>query len=302
VRHTIGLGDPLCEADIPADERVDDGFPQSLESYIRRTGTRYFKLKLANQPERDRQRLLSLASLAQELLGDDYRLTLDGNEQYRRPEDFDALVQLLCDTPQLATLLSNTLAIEQPLERSIALDATQTAGIRALGELKPVIVDESDATLWSYAESLKLGYRGVSSKNCKGALKSLLNAGLTWLANGRGRRQDYLMTGEDLCSVGVVPTQADLCLAVTLGMTHVERNGHHFHPGLSYLPESQRRAALAAHPDFYAEQHGIIGPAVRDGRFHLDSLQCLGFGFAALPDMSAYTPAADWRYKSLGLP
>src|SRR5207248_6546640 len=34
-RHTIGLLDPLREADIPFEERLDDGLPQSLEESIR---------------------------------------------------------------------------------------------------------------------------------------------------------------------------------------------------------------------------------------------------------------------------
>jgi L-alanine-DL-glutamate epimerase-like enolase superfamily enzyme len=328
VRHTVGLSDPLTVAEIKAEDRVDDGFPQAVEEYIERTGTRYFKLKLSNQPERDRDRLVALASLAQRHYGDDYRVTLDGNEQYKQPEDFAALVELLLGTPALATLWQNTLAIEQPLDRKIALDADATRGVRELGRHKPVIIDESDATLESYSQALELGYRGVSSKNCKGPIKSLLNAGLTWLRNGHGgsrgigfqsvddgssRRHSgslshkdssdrYLMTGEDLCSVGIIPTQADLCLAATLGLTHVERNGHHYHPGLSYLPSSQRQAALAAHGDFYARINGVVTPCVRDGKFQLGSLQCVGFGFAVLPDFDALVPASEWRYESLGLP
>ena len=302
VRHTIGLSDPLLSAEIPPQERVDDGFPQSVQEYIERTGTRYFKLKLCNQPDRDRQRLLTLADLAQRHYGDDYRVTLDGNEQYKQSADFQALIDLLLGTPELETLLRNTLVIEQPLDRKIALDPQHTAGVRELCRHKPVILDESDATIESYVQAMALGYRGVSSKNCKGPIKSLLNAGLTWLRNDRGRTQQYVMTGEDLCSVGIIPTQADLCLAATLGLTHVERNGHHYHPGLSYLPLAQRQAALAEHSDFYELQHGVISPRVQQGKFQIASLQCVGFGFAVLPDFDALTASSDWRYESLGLP
>jgi hypothetical protein len=164
-----------------------------------------------------------------------------------------------------------------------------------------VIVDESDGTLDAYPRAIEAGYRGVSSKGCKGAVKSVLNAGLTWVANDRGRRHDHVMTGEDLCSVGVVPVQSDLCLAATLGLTHVERNGHHYHPGLTYLPEAARRAALAAHPDFYTEEHGIIGLKIADGRLAIGSLQCVGFGFAVEPDLSTMEPADTWTFASLGL-
>jgi hypothetical protein len=292
----------LTVAEIAADERVEDGFPQAVEEYITGRGTRYFKLKLANQPERDRQRLLALAALAEKHLGDDYRVTLDGNEQYKSAEDFDALVAMLHGTPKLQTLLTNTLVIEQPLERKVALDSGHTAGVRELSRFKPVIIDESDAELRSYVQALDLGYRGVSSKNCKGPIKSLLNAGLTWLRNDRGSRSDYCMTGEDLCSVGIIATQADLCLAATLGMTHIERNGHHYHPGLTYLPPRQREQALAAHGDFYCLDQGIVTPNVRHGRLEIGSLQCVGFGFAVLPDFDCLTPADLWRYDSLGLP
>ncbi|MCA9101455.1 MAG: hypothetical protein KDA63_09910, partial [Planctomycetales bacterium] len=168
-------------------------------------------------------------------------------------------------------------------------------GVRRLCQIAPVIIDESDGTLESYIEAIEFGYRGVSSKNCKGPVKSLLNAGVTWVANERGTRSEYLMTGEDLCSVGVVPVQADLCLAATLGLDHVERNGHHYHRGLGYLPEADRSAALAAHGDFYREHAGTVAPCLREGRFEIGSLQCIGFGFAALPDMNATVTPADWQ-------
>ena len=109
------------------------------------------------------------------------------------------------------------------------------------------------------------------------------------------------MTGEDLCSVGIIPVQADLCLAATLGLEHVERNGHHFHPGLSYLPGEQQRAALEAHPDFYFERGGRISPNVQNGRFEIGSLQCAGFGFAVVPDVDSMESPLDWSYESLGL-
>lgn len=301
VRHTVGLGDPLTTAEIPPEGRVTDGLPQSVEQHIEQSGVRYFKLKLSNDLDRDRDRLVAMARLAESTLGDDYQLTLDGNEQYKSESDFDAFLAMLQRTPALATLRANVLAIEQPLERSIALDPRHTGAIRHLSQWKPVIIDESDSTVDAYPRALEVGYRGVSFKNCKGPFKGVLNAGLTWLRNGRQRDGKYIMTGEDLCSVGIVPVQADLCLAATLGLRHVERNGHHYHPGLSYLPEPARRAALAAHPDFYAERHGIIGPAVRHGQFHLGTLHGPGAGFAVTPNLDDDTPAETWDFASLGL-
>lgn len=301
VRHTVGLGDPLTTSEIPAGQRLDDGFPQALEQYVQQSGLKYFKIKVSNNVDRDLDRLITIAELVGRHRGDDYLVTLDGNEQYKTAGDFDALVNAIEADARLRTLWRNTLVVEQPLERSIALDPKHTAGIRELSKRKCVIIDESDGTLDCYRTAGQLGYRGVSSKNCKGPLKSLLNAGLTWLWNGKGERADFVMTGEDLCTVGIVPVQSDLCLTATLGMKHVERNGHHFHPGLCYLPESQQQAALVAHRDFYADQGGIIAPRLENGRFQIGSLQCVGYGFAVEPDLPAYEAADDWKYESLGL-
>jgi len=301
VRHTVGMADPLTAADIAPEARLADGMPQALEEYVERTGIRYFKVKVANRPDDDLARLEAIASIVEHHRGDDYRITLDGNEQYSSADEFDALIDAVERNPRLATLWANTLVIEQPLERGIALEAEQTRGIRRLADRKPVIIDESDGRLESYAQAMQLGYRGTSSKNCKGPIKSLLNLGLTWLANDRGRRHDYLMTGEDLCTVGVVPVQSDLCLAATLGLEHVERNGHHFHRGLSYLPQDEQQAALAAHGDFYSEQNGVIAPHIHDGRFDIASLQCPGFGFAVEPDLDRMQSPKGWDFASLGI-
>ncbi|WP_169979681.1 enolase C-terminal domain-like protein [Tautonia rosea] len=301
VRHTVGLADPLRVCELRPNEEIDDGLPQALETYVERSGIRYLKVKLSANPEADLERLRSIAEVLERHRGADYRLTLDGNELY---EDVCVLrsfvVSLRADT-RLRTLRENVLVIEQPLDRSVALRADQGADLRAVSKWRPVIIDESDATIDSARQAMELGYRGVTSKNCKGPTKAILNAGLIWWRNDRGRRSEFVMTGEDLCSVGVIPVQADLCLAATLGFSHVERNGHHYHPGLSYLPEVDRQAALHAHPDLYGRQGQLIGPIVQDGRFSIGSLQCVGFGFAITPDRSAFEPAASWQYDSLSL-
>jgi hypothetical protein len=295
VRHTIGLGDPLTTADIAEGEELKDGFPQATEEYIRRSGVRYFKVKLSNRPDNDRQRLVAIANIVERHRGNDYRLTLDGNELYKSADDICRFIEMVRATPELATLWSNTLAVEQPLSRSDSFRSEHLGAIRELARHKPVIIDEADGDLHSYAMALESGYRGVTSKNCKGPVKSLLNAGLTWLRNDRGSSDQFLMTGEDLCSVGIIPVQADLCLAATLGLDHVERNGHHYHPGLDYLPKAQQDAALAAHGDFYEMTNGRVVPSVRDGRFEIDSLQCEGFGFAVEPDLNSMQTVEQWK-------
>jgi hypothetical protein len=300
-RQTVGLGDPLTVDEIPPGDRLNDGWPQAIADYATRRGVRYYKVKVSNRLEPDVDRLTRIAKLLETHVGAHYRLTLDGNEQYKRAEDFEQLVAEIRARPELETLWKNVIAIEQPFDRAIALSAQRIGSLRTLSRAKPVIIDESDGTLQSYLQAIELGYRGVSSKNCKGAIRSVLNVGLTWRMNDRGRRRDFLVTGEDLCTVGIVPVQSDLCLAAALGLQHIERNGHHYHPGLTYLPEPARRAALAAHPDFYVDDHGIIGPNIVDGRLQIGSFQCAGFGFAVAPHMADWEPADTWKFESLGL-
>lgn len=300
VRHTVGLADPITASECN-DASRPDARPLALEEYVRQCGIRYFKVKVANQPEQDLDRLERLACVIESARGNDYALTLDGNELFESVAEFDALIERIESRPSLGVLWRNVLAIEQPLYRGISLSPEHAGAIRALSRRKPVIIDESDGQLDSYAAAIECGYRGVSSKGCKGAIKSLLNAGLTWQLNDRGRKTEYLMTGEDLCSVGIVPVQSDMCLVATLGLEHIERNGHHFHPGLSYLPREQQEAALAAHGDLYARLGDTIVPNVIDGQFTIRSLQCIGMGFAVEPDLATMASPESWRYESLGL-
>lgn len=301
VRHTVGLADPLTAADIPADQRIDDGLPQSLEDYVRRGGIRYFKIKLRNQADTDRRRLLDIAAILERYLGEDYSVTLDGNEQYRSAAQFAALLDELEGIPALATLLKNIRWIEQPMDRKAALNQEEMQSVRELSRRIPVIIDEADGTLEAFPRALEVGFRGVSFKDCKGPIKALLHAGLA-LYHSSQTRVPTVLTGEDLCTVGVVPVQSDLCMAAILGLEHVERNGHHYHRGLSYLPATAQRAALAAHEDFYTTCGQTVVPRLEDGVFRIGSLQCPGYGFAALPDVQDYVPAESWQYESLGLP
>jgi L-alanine-DL-glutamate epimerase-like enolase superfamily enzyme len=310
VRHTVGLADPLTEMDLRPEDRLEDGEPHTLEDYVRQSGVRYFKVKVGNQLDTDLNRLSTIAELLARFCGDHYAVTLDGNEQYRDPSDFETLIDQIRSDRRLAMFWRNMLLFEQPLPRDIALDDRYAAAVQRWGQMKPVMIDESDESLDSFRVALECGYCGVSSKNCKGPLKSLLNAGLIRHLNMTHNDSTvshsdelprYVMTGEDLCSVGIVPVQADLCLAATLGLRHVERNGHHYHSGLAYLPAARQQAALAAHGDLYHVRDGVVRPNVRDGRFHIGSLQCRGFGFAVTPVREDYVAADEWQYDSLGL-
>ncbi len=284
VRHTVGLADPLTLADVPPGDRLDDGYPEVLEQYITQTGVRYFKVKLSNQPDHDQQRLRDIASLLEHHLAGNYGVTLDGNEQYGSADELDSLIASIREDPALATFWDNTLVVEQPLARRIALDPQHAETISRLATHKRIIIDESDGPLDAFRQAIEVGYRGVSSKNCKGPIRSILNAGLIAHSNQRTPSARLIMTAEDLCCVGIIPVQSDLCLVATLGLSHSERNGHHYHPGISYLPADQQETALRVHADFYCRSGQVVRPWVRDGQFHIDSLLGVGYGFDVLPD------------------
>jgi hypothetical protein len=147
-----------------------------------------------------------------------------------------------------------------------------------------VIVDESDGELDAFVRARARGYTGISSKTCKGIYRSLLNATRCAVWNTEAGRERYFMSGEDLTTQAGLAVQQDLALVNLLGITHVERNGHHYVNGMAALPEHEQQAFLRAHADLYEHSHGATRLRIRDGRIALASLDCTGFASAAMPD------------------
>jgi hypothetical protein len=285
VRHTVGLLDPIVAADQAPGERVDDGLPETLEEVVRHYRGRYYKLKVAGDVAADLARLTSIAAVLDRDAGD-YRATLDGNEQYDDVEGIAELWRRMAETPALARLVAATLFIEQPIKRASALQKPVTA----LARLKPLIIDESDGELGTFPAALRLGYRGVSSKNCKGLYKSILNAARVAKLNAETPAREYFMSAEDLTTLAGVSVQQDLALVSLLGLTHVERNGHHFIDGMSFVPEQEQAAFARAHPDLYDRSAGPARLRIDGGRLALGSLACPGFAVAADMDFAAMRP------------
>jgi hypothetical protein len=228
-----------------------------------------------------------------------FRISLDGNEQYRAPDDFLGLVEQIKAAPALERFWAQVMFIEQPLDRAVALDPGVAPMLRALAD-KPVIIDEADGWLSAFEEAIALGYRGTSHKNCKGIYKSLYNLALAAVRNARLGREELFLSAEDLSNLPVVPLQADLAMVALLGITHVERNGHHYFRGLGHLGAAEKAGALAAHPDLYQRRADEVFLKVAGGTLECASLQVPGMGFAALPDMAAMTRADAWDFASLG--
>ena len=289
-RHTVGLGDPLTQAGVPPEERIDDGLPYVLEDIIPRYGLTRFKIKLSGRFEDDVERLVILSELLPRL-APTYRTTLDANEQYTDFGSFREIWERMREVPELADLLSprRLMVVEQPLRRDQALTDHAGEALIHWPERPPLIIDESDASTGSVARALELGYAGASHKNCKGVFKGMANALLL------STRPGTIQTGEDLVNIGPVALLQDLAVMALLRVTDVERNGHHYMRGLSGFPQELGEAVQEAHPDLYERlPDGTVALTLRRGCLQLGTVLRAPFGQSIAPgrilDLAGATP------------
>ena len=152
-----------------------------------------------------------------------------------------------------------------------------------------MIIDESDGAPEDLRTALLLGYAGTSHKNCKGIFKSIANACL--LARRRAAGTATVLSGEDLTNLGPIALTQDIAAAAALGITTIERNGHHYFAGLSQFPAALQRHALEHHPDLFVRApQGWPRLEVRGGRIPLASINAAPFGVAPDPDLSELNP------------
>lgn len=296
VRHTVGLGDPIHATDVPTEDRLADGLPQSLDECIDQYGLKHFKIKIANDFDNDLERLTAIADLLADKCPEDYAFTLDGNEQFRTCRDFEGYWKRLTAVASLQKFWQHLIFVEQPIHRDNALDA-QEHGFTDWPDRPPIIIDESDCNTRALPLALQLGYSGTSHKNCKGVFKGIANACL--LAHHRkvNPAQEYLMSGEDLCNVGPVALLQDLAVCAALGIESVERNGHHYNAGLSQFPGELQGQMIRSHGDLYQKSPaGWPTLNIRDGEINLASINESAFGVRFLLDPAQFTAADQWQW------
>lgn len=272
IRHTVGMDDTI---------EGEGGVADISEN----AGARYFKLKLNGDPAHDADRLTRIGN---ELvtLPYDYRVTLDANEQYADLAALSALVDRLDRDAALRPIAQKLLYIEQPMPR----DITRQSPLGALAR-RDFIVDEADDSYDAYPIARALGYRGISSKSCKGIYKSVINAtrAAKWSASG----EKCFIAGEDLTCQAGLAMQQDLALGALIGVTHAERNGHHYVDGFGETPAAEAEAFLASHPDLYRSDGGKVRLAIHDGDLLTGSLTTPGFATSVHPDWSTMQPLAQ---------
>jgi hypothetical protein len=278
IRHTVGLDDQVEGEGGVADVREN-------------SGARYFKLKLNGDPDADVARLIrigkELATLAH-----DYSVTLDANEQYADLAALGALVDRLDRDAALKPIASKLLYIEQPMPR----DITRQSPLGSLAA-RDFIIDEADDSYDAFPAARSLGYRGISSKSCKGVYKSVINAtrAAKWSATG----EKYFISGEDLTCQAGLGVQQDLALGALIGVSHAERNGHHFVDGFAVTPAGEADAFLVAHPDLYFSDGNKIRLSIHGGDLLTGSLATPGFASKIQPDWSALPPLKRPTTKTL---
>jgi hypothetical protein len=272
IRHTVGMDDKV---------EGEGGVADTKEN----AGARYFKLKLNGDPQHDADRL---TRIGKELatLPYDYRVTLDANEQYADLVALSSLVEQLDRDTALRPIAQKLLYIEQPMPR----DITRQSPLGALAR-RDFIVDEADDSYDAFPAARALGYRGISSKSCKGIYKSVINAtrAAKWSADG----EKCFIAGEDLTCQAGLAVQQDLALGALIGVTHAERNGHHYVDGFGDTPAAEAEAFLTAHPDLYVRDGNKIRLAIHDGDLLTGSLTTPGFATSVHPDWSAISPLAQ---------
>jgi hypothetical protein len=278
IRHTVGLDDEIEGKGGVADTNQN-------------AGARYFKLKLNGDVEHDVSRLIRIG---RELTAvpHDYRVTLDANEQYADLAALGALTDRLDRDSALAPIAAKLLYIEQPMPR----DITARSPLGGLA-CRAFIIDEADDSYEAFPVARALGYRGISSKSCKGIYKSIVNAtrAAKWSASG----EKFFITGEDLTCQPGLSVQQDLALGALIGVTHAERNGHHYVDGFGETPMAEAQAFMSAHPDLYVGDGNNIRLAIHDGDLLTGSLIAPGFASGAHPLWSAMSPLEQQKAEIL---
>jgi hypothetical protein len=92
----------------------------------------------------------------------------------------------------------------------------------------------------------------------------------------------------------------DLTVSSLLGITHIERNGHHYFKGLSMFPQDINDSILSAHGDLYKRhQEGFATLNITDGQINVKSLLAAPFGVGFELDSARFTPVDEWSYESM---
>ena len=303
VRHTVGPGDVLREADLPPGGGPDTAASEPLEASVRLQGLRHFRIELEGRPESDGDRLERIAEVVACVEG--VSVVLDGGEAFADPADLHALLDRLESGPEAGRRLYAAIAwVEQPFPRAEALGPALGREVAALGARKPVFIDESNETLGAFKRAAGLGYAGTTCRIGTGLTKALANQALCslWNGGGQGSGRPCRLSGAELLSLPVAGLHQHLAQMAALGVDQVECRGAWHGAGLAHLSPAEREACARSHGALYEElAEGRATLAIRRGHLEVASLnQAPGLGIGFPIDSSRWTALSDWQPEAAG--
>jgi hypothetical protein len=276
-RHTVGLSDSLVggeSAGTPADD-----LPATLEACVREYGLRRFKLKVSGNHQFDLDRLGRIREVLDRETQGDYRITLDGNEQYADISALRGFWDNVIADSSMAELSRRIDYVEQPLPRELALSADTSAGLAEWPERPRLIIDESDDSLDAVARAIEAGYHGGSFKSSKGVFKGIGNACRIQQLRDEDPKRRFIYSAEDNSTIGPIGLLADLAVIATLGIDEPERNGHHYLRPFAGLSGRVHEETLRHHGDLFSRHtDGSAVVRIRDGTIDIRSVVAAPFG------------------------
>lgn len=264
--HLVGGKDRLLDSE-PAEEGngTDDGYPYTLEEWLRRDKLTCLKIKLTgNDPDWDYLRLVHVGELA--LAHGVVWLSADYNCQAPDCEYVNAMLdKLMLEHPDIYKAI---LYIEQPFPYDLEANPID---VRSVSARKPLFMDES-AHDWELVRlGRSLGWSSVALKTCKTQTGALLS--LCW-----AKAHGMTLMVQDLTNpmLAQIPhVQLALHAGTIMG---VETNSMQFYPEAS-SPEA------VVHPGLYRRINGTVS---------LDSLSGYGFGYR-VDEIGRTLPEAAFR-------
>jgi L-alanine-DL-glutamate epimerase-like enolase superfamily enzyme len=225
IQHVVGGSDPLTDHD--AGNVIDpaDDLPVTLEQWIAKEGFSWLKIKLSGKDSQwDIRRIVDVHRVAVSAVEKHrglpaVKLTLDANEGCSSPEQLiETLIRLKFDYPHIYHAIQY---LEQPTARDLQ---SYSFSLHQLGELKPVMMDESLDSLDKLPYIDEQGWSGIALKTGRGHSQSLL--AYCW-----AKKNNKHMTMQDLTNPGIALVHsANLCSHLALSYSTFEHNSRQYIP------------------------------------------------------------------------
>ena len=112
--------------------------------------------------------------------------------------------------------------------------------------------------------------------------------------------EKFFITGEDLTCQAGLGVQQDLALGALIGVSHAERNGHHYVDGFGEAPAAEAQAFSPHIPISMSRDGNAIRLSIHDGDLLTGSLTSRRVSQRGVhPDWPALSPLEQPKAKTL---